>query len=146
MRMADTDREFASFVESRGVNLQQLDPIAAVALVTEWYGIQRVQDVTEDGDELLFQWGTYDWGDGPSFEFDLTRQFILEDEQGDDAIWQLHLTLHFPPDERLGDRTEWWSDPESVETFRDQVLADPLLAQIGQRRPERVEVLLENAG
>lgn len=25
---------------------------------------------------LLFQWGTYDWGHGPHFEVDLTRELI----------------------------------------------------------------------
>ena len=40
-------------------------------------------DLAADGDMLLYQWGTYDWGRGASFEFDITRQLILgagEDE------------------------------------------------------------------
>ena len=26
---------------------------------------------------LLYQWGTYDWGEGKYFQIDITRQFIL---------------------------------------------------------------------
>jgi hypothetical protein len=35
---------------------------------------------------LLFQFGTYDWGFGENFKFDLTRQFIVADKQDDDAV------------------------------------------------------------
>jgi hypothetical protein len=47
-------------------------------------------------DACLFQWGVYDWGKGSHFEWDLVRQFVLNDSDGDyDHMEQLHLTLLF---------------------------------------------------
>jgi hypothetical protein len=48
-----------------------------------------------DGDMLLFQWGTYDWGSGKNFELNITRQFVEEEEQDDEAISELSLTFRF---------------------------------------------------
>jgi hypothetical protein len=48
----------------------------------------------EDGDILLFQYGTYDWGKGKFFRFNITRQFIKSNE---DEPYQLSMTLFFDP-------------------------------------------------
>jgi hypothetical protein len=69
----------------------------------EWvfsqYEQSRIEATAEtDGDMLLFQWGTYDWGMGKSFEIDLTRQTIddLDDVDAQtDSMRQLHITLKF---------------------------------------------------
>ena len=46
-----------------------------------------------DNDMLLFQYGTYDWGDekGNHTSFDITRQFIL----GNNEFYQLSFSLIF---------------------------------------------------
>jgi hypothetical protein len=54
-----------------------------------------------DGDMLLFQWGTYDWGKGRHFELNITRQFIEQGLEDDDAISQLSLTYRFTPNPEL---------------------------------------------
>ncbi len=69
---------------------------------------------------LVYQWGTYDWAAGPSFEFNVTRQFILAGSDGDDGISQLSLTLHFTPTNSLntlgaGDR--WCNLPSELDAF-----------------------------
>jgi hypothetical protein len=48
---------------------------------------------------LSFQWSSYGWGEGSSFEYNLTRQLIINSgvDRDDDAFWQLSLTLHFEP-------------------------------------------------
>jgi hypothetical protein len=40
-----------------------------------------------------------DWGDGPSFEYDVTRQFIInrDVDHDDDAVWQLSADAHRCP-------------------------------------------------
>jgi hypothetical protein len=78
-------------------------------------------DVDEDADMLLFQWGVYDWGDGEFFEYDLTRQFIIQ-KGSEDSVWQLSLTLKFIADKDLrkietGD--QWCSKPDEVSKFRE---------------------------
>jgi hypothetical protein len=72
---------------------------------------------------LLYQWGVYDdVGGGRSFHFDLTRQFMLTDSDGDDGMSQLSLTLHFKPTpelEGIEDSNEWCHAPDDLEEFRE---------------------------
>ena len=53
-----------------------------------FYGDESVAGCRDDGagDMLLYQWGTYDWGAGESFEFDITRQLIFADDEDDDIV------------------------------------------------------------
>ena len=71
---------------------------------------------------LLFQWGTYDWGQGEHFELDLTRQltWIDRDVSPDADIWQLSLTFMFPTIETLrglGSGNKWCASPAEVDDF-----------------------------
>jgi hypothetical protein len=78
------------------------------------------------GDMLLFQWGTYDWhdGKGPSFQFELARQFVIagfEPDRADDAIWQLRVTLHYAPSDAtaaVGDGNRWCERMPDTSAFR----------------------------
>lgn len=88
---------FERFATTWGVDLKSLDAGRALALMSSGYAPQRIGDAAldEDGDMLLLQWGVYDWGEGPSFEYGLTRQLVCQHDADDDAIWQLGLTLHY---------------------------------------------------
>lgn len=88
---------FEDFVEGNGASLLGLTLRAGVMQMLAFY--QKVSPNGCDGDEgdmLLFQWGTYDWGEGPHFEVNITRQFIESALEDDDAISQLQLTFNFP--------------------------------------------------
>lgn len=89
-----------------------------------------------NGDMLLFQWGTYDWSAGRHFELNITRQFIEEDLQDDDAISQLSLTFRFDPTgqlEELGAGNRWCVGPSEFPIVRDFTLSSaPLLAVADQ--------------
>ncbi len=54
----------------------------------QFYAHERADDcdVTRDHDMLLFQWGTYGWGQGEKFEIDVVHQVVLPDESDDDAL------------------------------------------------------------
>jgi hypothetical protein len=97
MLTAESEPAFQSFLGSQYGDLAELDVRSAIEAWIEFYKAQRVDDVADGMDWLWFQFGTYDWGQGPSFQIDLTRQFILQDETDDDAIWQMHLVLPFRP-------------------------------------------------
>ena len=100
----------------------------------------------DDGDMLLYQWGTYDWGDSSHFEVNLTRQFILQDGEDQD-IWQLLLTYCFPPQEVSIPKTSgerWCHNPSDVPSFSDFVLNSPPLAWCSQRIAKSVELRWEN--
>jgi hypothetical protein len=56
--------------------------------------VKEIVGDDENGDMLLFQYGSYDWGKGEFFEFNITRQFI---KQNEDEPYQLSMTLFFEP-------------------------------------------------
>ena len=97
------EASFHEFARQAGIALDSSPPSVGIQAMLGFYQDRRVDgcDPTGDGDMLLFQWGTYDWGEGERFELDLTRQVILPDEEDDDAIWQLHLTYRFPTSPKL---------------------------------------------
>lgn len=73
---------------------------------------------------LLYQWGTYDWGEGEFFELDLTRQFIEPDEGEEVCISQLHLTFQYEPTpalSALGAGTHWCASQDELPAFRTLV-------------------------
>ena len=124
MRYADADAAFRQYLEASGLTVEDLDAPSAVAAMLGFYAAERAADVDmdTDGDMILFQWGIYDWGSGPTFEYGIVRQFFDEDDDDDEGegIWQLRLTVHFPPDEenarlRSGDR--WLERPAGLGEF-----------------------------
>lgn len=58
-----------------------------LTVMADFYGQVRVGGVNmgEDGDMLLFQWGTYSWGEERCFEVSVVRQLILPSLDDDDA-------------------------------------------------------------
>ncbi len=76
---------------------------------------------------LLFQWGTYNWGDGTQFEIDITRLFIESAAEDDDAISQLQLTFKFPPGKdtaALGDGNHWCNSQSETQQFREFIFSN----------------------
>jgi hypothetical protein len=112
-------------------------------------------DLAVDGDMLLFQWGTHNWGRGEHFSFNVTRQLIPaepelgadEEEERDPGIWQLSLTLAFTPDtplRLLGTGNRWCHHPDDLETFSAEVRSLSVFGAVANRRPEKVELHYEN--
>jgi hypothetical protein len=140
------------FAATRGLDLASMGAAECVDVVSDWYLSERADDIATDGDVdmLLFQWGTYDWGGGASFEYDVTRQLMAGDTDDDDAaIWQLSCTLHYPPSgetEALGRGDRWCASPYALDEFRLMIEAEPATAFARSRKPARIEVSLEQAG
>jgi hypothetical protein len=146
VRTAESEQAFRSFLGSRNLEVTSISVVAAITAWIDFYKAQRIDDVADGTDWLWFQFRTYDWGDGPSFQLDLTRQFILEDETDDDAIWQMHLVLHFAPSPSLGSGMEECEDPADADEFRELLLANPPTTHVAELTPDRVQLFLENAG
>lgn len=107
-----------------GVNLDVLRLAPTISAFFDFYRDDRAIgcDLDADGDMLLFEWGTYDWGDGEHFEMSLSRQLIHGDD--DEDIWQLKLTYAFQPTEEfraLGAENRWCGSPEALDAFRQTV-------------------------
>ncbi len=59
---------FEEFVENRGGALPALTVRKGVAEMLSFYeSVSPTGCTNENGDMLLFQWGTYNWGDGTQF-------------------------------------------------------------------------------
>jgi hypothetical protein len=109
-------------------------------------------DLENQGDMLLLQWGIFDWGKGKSFEFDITRQFMLNsdliDEENEnimEGVWQLHLTLRFPiiaEIEGVKNESHWCESPNSI---RDLALlyGQDLKPRLSGIIPEEIEINFE---
>jgi hypothetical protein len=125
-------------------------PRAGIERMVAFYGEVRADDVDleSDGDMLLFQWGTYDWGSGEMFEVDITRQLIRGAGE-DDEIWQLHLTYRFAPSEPLraiGKGNRWCARPDGVASFAEFIRAHPAITALGSRDDGQIRLEYECAG
>lgn len=87
-----------AFLAKRGLAVSDVTVPQLVDNMLEFYRTVRASGLaaSAQADMLLFQWGTFDWGQGEHFEIDLTRQFIVAGALGDDAISQLRFTAYFP--------------------------------------------------
>ena len=103
--------------------------------------------VEAEGDMLLFQFGIYDWGSGPFFEIDMTRQFVeLERDEDEDVYSQFSLTCFYAPDDRLaafGCENRWCSDVSELEGFAAWVEAHPVLDALENASRQKTEVSWE---
>ena len=154
MLTSDAPVTLGRLIRSRVGDISALDAAIALDLMLAWYQSDRADDalpLAEDGDMLLFQWGTYDWGQGPSLHYNFTRQFILDErEDEDEAIWQVSVVFHFPP--RRGDVGDWssgetWATrPSELESFRNFVEGCEITKVIRYLTPTRIEVKFQQAG
>ncbi len=119
-------------------------------LVVELYKKYRIENtrVEEDGDMLLFQWGTYDWGQGQFFEVDLTRQTILALDDPDDAadsMRQLRVTLKYEPNSettKIGEGNKWCHSPGSADEFLAFLKSTTAFAWSSRNKPYAISVEL----
>jgi hypothetical protein len=126
MNPKNAKKDLENRIQQIGKSTADLLPAEGVRLMLDFYREVRADGCKgpdQNGDMLLVQWGNYDWGQGPSFQFDLTRQFIVDSQvnaDNDDVIAQLSLRFHFPPSTSLhaiksGNR--WCQAPEELDNF-----------------------------
>lgn len=132
-----------------GVDLLSASADAAVDLVLGWFRDERVADalpLDQDGDGVLFQWGTCDFNAGLTFRYDLTRQLALSD--GDEVrLLQLSVTLHYATTSQtaaLGGGHEWCFDPEGIPGLRRVIELSPATAYVSTRHPGKVTIELSS--
>ena len=120
-----------------------------VEAMLAFYAAERCDgcELEEDGDMLLFQWGSYNWGDSTHFELNITRQLMPGggDEDGDEGILQLSLTFRFLPAaelQALGSGNEWCDTPSDLPAFRAHIDACPAFERVGGQVPSEVALNL----
>jgi hypothetical protein len=74
MKSGDALREFHRLLTARGTSAEVVSVRDSIEAMFDFYRSTRAEDCSfeSDGDSLLFQSGTYDWGPGPQFELDIT--------------------------------------------------------------------------
>jgi hypothetical protein len=131
-------------LEAAGLSLDTLTPSAGVEAMLTYYAEERAEGCPfeDDGDMLLFQWGTYDWGKGPGFKVDITRQLIRTDTK-EKEIWQLRLVLGFDPAVGIaaGERNRWCRSLDELAAFRKFIAKSAALKAVAQQSPASVELL-----
>jgi len=150
MRPLTCDEGFADILEAAGFAPEDVLPEAGIRLMLGFYHDERVEGcrIDEDGDALLYQWGTYDWGEGEAFDLNITRQLIDGDGEDEDIL-QLGLTFSFEPSaelRRVGAGNRWCFSPVELDELRSFIKASPAFAAIATLRPIQVVLRLEVAG
>jgi hypothetical protein len=149
MRPEESQTAFEHFIRAMHGEIQSLSLPDSVDCFLRFYAevhASRVTNETENGDVLLFQYGSYDFGKGLDFHFDLTRQFISEEAADDGAISQLHLTFLFAPSDEfhaVGVHTLWCYRREELPRFRDEILSSQAFLLARAYLPKSVTVLWE---
>jgi len=144
MKPSAARTRFLERLEGAGLSLEILTPTAGVEAMMAYFTEERADGCSIDGDRdsLLFQWGIADWGHGPAFEVDLTRQLIRTDTE-EKEIWQLRLVFYFDPLVGLsaGERNRWCWSLEALPEFREFVRSSPAMKAVAQHSPMSVELL-----
>src|SRR5262245_16535664 len=111
MKVRSAQTVFLQRLQNAGQELASLRPAQGFVAMFDFYMAEPADGcaVEADVDMLLFEWGTYNWGSGESFELNITRQWMAKDA-ADEEPWQLRLTFHFEPSgalRRLGAGNRW---------------------------------------
>ena len=143
MKTQAAKTEFESLLSQDNLTLAALSLPDAIRLVFDFYRRMRAEDchLDEDGDMLLYQWGTYDWGQGRTFQVELTRQFIENGTEDDDGISQLALVFHFNPTpelDALETGNEWCHSPDELDPFKATITSSEAYRAIVSSKPEKV--------
>jgi hypothetical protein len=141
MKPSAARTRFLKRLERAGQSLDTLTPIVGVEAMLAYYAEERADKcpLDQDGDMLLFQWGTHDWGKGPAFEVSIVRQLIVADDE-DEEPRQLDLRFRFEPatGASAGAGNRWCESPDRLPVFRRFVIRSAALKAAGQLRPESV--------
>lgn len=142
-------KTYEAFLAGKGLARRTLTPAELVEAALEFYRSTRVEGCNprDDGDMLLFQWGTYGGEDGEHFTLDVTRQLTFEDADGGQEMWQLSHELHLVPSaelKRLKSGNLWCATPSlaNIKRFRADIHETPVFTALAEQ-PARMRLRFE---
>ena len=138
-------QEFRNRIGQADTILESMQPSEGVRQMLLFYEEVRSDgcDLESDGDMLLFQWGTYNWGEGRFFEFDITRQFITFTDDEDYVTSQLRFTFFFEPCPALEDLqpgNKWCYNPRDLMEFEAFIKDSSAYRTVPKLNTHHVEV------
>jgi hypothetical protein len=135
-----------TFLRARALDVDRAPLNLVIDALLDFYATVPASGLSgPDGDMLLFQYGVYDWGQGPFFQLDLTRQFIVNDD-GEDEISQLHCTTYFAATDALRAipaLTAWCGSPADLPAYRQRIVASDGYRAALAARPVRRTIAWE---
>lgn len=146
MKARSAKTRFLKRLEAAGQSLDTLTPAVGVEAMLAYYVEERVDGchLDEDGDMLLFQWGTNDWGEGPAFEVSIVRQLMVADDEEEEPR-QLDLRFRFEPaaGASAGEGNRWCEAPDRLAEFRRFVIRSAALKKVAHLTTELVVLRFE---
>jgi hypothetical protein len=141
MSPSESRSRFEQFVADAGSSVATLSAQNAARLMLAFYRQMRADNcpLDADGDMILFQWGTYDFGEGETYRYNLTRQFIMPGDEDDDGMSQLSLTVHYAVTEALRalKGSQWCPAPEQADEFAQLISRHEATAGVSSLKPLR---------
>jgi hypothetical protein len=142
MTLAKAESQFRGFA---GTPVERMTARRGIAAMLEFYAQHRAESssIDKDGDTLLFQWGTNGFAAPATFQLNITRQFIVPNE---DEPYQLLLTFHFDHSNKLdelGSGNKWCNSPSRVDAFRRLIETSAAFAVVADAKPSRVDLFYE---
>lgn len=140
MKSREAKTRFLTRLKAAGTSLSEQTPKSGIDAMLAFYTEERAADCDpdDDGDMLLLEWGTYDWGDGPAFELGITRQFMDEE---DDEPRQLKLKFRSTVAKISEEGNRWCESPDAIPQFRVFVNGLSVLQEAERVKMDSVELL-----
>lgn len=142
---------FENFLAQRQLTTSKLTIPQLVESNLAFYRSIRCLGLSDEqqSDMLLFQWGVFDWGKGPRFEFDITRQFISAGKIDDDAISQFRCTAYFAPTAELRAipvSNRWCDSVRDLDVFSKFILGSAAYRAVRAIKPSNISTTWGLAG
>jgi hypothetical protein len=150
MLIPQAEHRFIEYAQAQSIDLQS--PQALISVVEAWLSFfesTRITDGTkEEGgwpDALLFEYGHREallGYYGECFYLNLTRQFISQYGQDDDAMFQLVWQAEFAPTNELialGHKSEWCDSLRNFSYFKGAVLSSPVLSALNSLTAQKFQ-------
>ena len=141
MKLLTAKTKFVKRIAAAGISVNDMTVKAGIEAMFDFYADERADgcEIEDDGDMLLFQWGTNDWGDGEAFEVSITRQLTATN----DDPRQLALTFRFDPayaPKGASEGNRWCESPKDLDEFRRFVAESKAMEIACKVVPESVEL------
>ena len=144
MNPTDSVAAFEEMAEAAGFPLLEFVPHVGLVQMLSFFETTEAEGCTAPSrDMLLFEWGTYDWGEGASFELCISRQFIETGAEGEPEISQLRLVFKYAPSSELaafGEGNRWCNSSTEVSGFAEYIQASPPFRVVAEQEAPSVRL------